>query len=336
MSAGTFTDEKGQTWVVDPNGKMTLAGASKQAAKPPVNPAAKASGAIPGALLAGGLLYGGSGSAAPAAAGVSSGIANASQAGSAWANNLGGAAGLEAPGMFDVSGIGSAGNVIAPAAGLAGAYDLFANRPQNVGTGSGYLQGAASGAAIGSYFGLPGAGIGAGLGLLANAFGIGGESRTKGEEKARAALAERGIMVPNSDVKEWENNETFRQSRKESDLTGKDIMHAASLYGIGGYDKLDAAKQELIASEALKQGLVREHHGQVDIGMNDAYQKFLDEQLNGPAPTTSTRVQQSNPAAQKERKRQQVAAIIPEVEATVTKAPRYDINLSSLMSNPYL
>lgn len=338
MSAGTFTDEKGQTWVVDRNGKMTLAGASKQAAKPAQNPATKVTSQLPNAIAVGLLAnqFGGGG-AAPAAAGVSSGIANASQAGSAWANNLGGAAGggLEA-GMFDLEGIGGAGNVIAPIAGLAGAYDLYSNRPENVGTGSGYLQGGLSGAAMGSYFGPVGAGVGAGLGLLANAFGIGGKSRTKIEEQRRSQLAEQGITVPNSDIKEWENNEKFRQSRNEADLTGKDILNSATLYGLSGYGAADAAKKEAIANEALKQGLVREHHGTIDINMSDAYKKFVEEQLAAPTPGTSTPRVQSDPRIERERKRQQIAQIVPEVESTPTKAPRYDINLSSLMSNPYL
>lgn len=66
-------------------------------------------------------------------------------------------------GMLSLGGIGSAGNVILPAAGAFGAYDLIKN---DRGPGRGAIQGAASGAAIGSYFGLPGAGIGAGIGGL--------------------------------------------------------------------------------------------------------------------------------------------------------------------------
>lgn len=338
MSAGTFTDEKGQVWVVGPDGVMTKAGASKQAIKPPVNAATKVTSALPGALTAGLVASQFGGSAAPAAAtGISNAVTTASQAGSAWAGNLGEFAGGAEPGMFDIEGIGGAGNVILPAVGLAGAYDLYANRPESVGTGRGYLQGGLSGAAMGSYFGPVGAGVGAGLGLLANAFGIGGKSRTKIEEDRRKQLAEQGVVIPNSDIKEWENNAAFRASRNEADLTGKDIINSASLYGLSGYAAADAAKKEAIANEALKQGLVREHHGTIDIGMNEAYQKFVESQLNAPTPTTSTsnRVQR-DPRIEKERKRQQIAQIIPEVESTPTRGPRYDINLSSLMTNPYL
>lgn len=65
-------------------------------------------------------------------------------------------------GMFDLSGIGSAGNVILPAAGAYGAYDVLTG---DYGTGRNALQGAASGAAMGSYFGPQGALIGGGIGL---------------------------------------------------------------------------------------------------------------------------------------------------------------------------
>jgi len=51
-------------------------------------------------------------------------------------------------GAFDMAGIGSAGNALLPLAGAYGAYDLFQDR-KDLGTGKGYLQGAASGAALG-------------------------------------------------------------------------------------------------------------------------------------------------------------------------------------------
>lgn len=166
-----------------------------------------------------------------------------------------------------------------------------------------------------------------------------GKSATKGEETARKALAERGIVIPNSDVKEWENNEKFRQSRNEADLTGKDIKNAASLYGIGGYDKLDAAKQEAIAQEALNRKLVREHHGQVDIQMNPEFQKYLETTINGSQNQGQQGQRRSDSRNQQRRPeprpapRARLADIMP---AETTQAPRYDINPSSLIRNPYL
>lgn len=347
MSAGTFTDENGQMYVVTPEGKLIPKGPRKsgsladqakaqglkQAGKLAENVAVKVAKQIPGAIGLNGLVSGVTDTTAPAT-GAMSGLTTSSTLSPP--NILAVRPAPVEPGMFDLSGIGSAGNAILPAAGLAGAYDLYANRPQNIGTGKGYLEGGLAGAGIGSFFGPVGAGVGAGLGLLANAFGIGHESRTKGEEKARAALAEQGINVPNADIKEWENNQKFAQSRNEADLTGKDIMHAASLYGMSGYAGLDPSKQEAIANEALKQGLVREHHGQIDIGMNDAYQKFIESQMGGGGGTSRSQSVQEDPRAQRARKAQAIAQIIPELESTPTKAPRYDINLSSLMTNPYL
>lgn len=69
-----------------------------------------------------------------------------------------------APGIFSLSGIGGAGNVLLPAAGAIGAYDVLSH---DMGPGRGALEGAASGAAIGSYFGMPwlGAGVGGVVGL---------------------------------------------------------------------------------------------------------------------------------------------------------------------------
>lgn len=353
MSAGTFTDEDGQVYVVDADGKLIPTGpkkpdslldqakdrAKKEAGKQVENVVTRAAKGIPNALG-----FGGGGEAA-----ASGTFSPATQA--TWnAGAMGGETLPEvapATGMFDIAGIGSAGNAILPAAGLAGAYDLWANNAKSVGTGRGYLQGAASGAAIGSYFGPVGAGVGGGLGLLANAFGIGHESRTKEEEHRREQLAEAGVVVPNSGVKEWENNAKFAESRNEADLTGKDIIHSASLYGVKGYDKLDAAKQEAIANEALKQGLVREHHGMIDINMSDAYKKYLDEQIGAatvPTSTGGTRTSTRSSAPvqirmqedPREKKRRQIAQIVPELQSSSTKAPRYDINLSSLMTNPYL
>jgi hypothetical protein len=39
---------------------------------------------------------------------------------------------------------------------------------------------------------------------------------------------------------------------------------------------------------------------------------------------------------EKEKKKAKLAAILPELYAEPTKAPRYDMNPSSLINNPYL
>lgn len=92
-----------------------------------------------------------------------------SELGIANAGDVSGLSGLSslsaptAPGIMDLGGIGGAGNVILPAAGAIGAYDVLSH---NYGPGRGGLEGAASGAAIGSYFGPTGALVGGGIGGL--------------------------------------------------------------------------------------------------------------------------------------------------------------------------
>jgi len=171
---------------------------------------------------------------------------------------------------------------------------------------------------------------------LANAFG--GKSRTKQEEDNRKMLAEKGIVIPNADVKEWENNPVFKQSRQEKDLTGKDIVNAAQFYmNVPGYEKFDAAKKEAIANEALKQGLIRERRGQVELSLNDQFQKFIAGQ-QAPAATTSSqqRAPSRSEPQKKAEKKAKLEQIIPELKAPTALAPRYDINLSEIYRNPYL
>jgi hypothetical protein len=170
-----------------------------------------------------------------------------------------------------LGGIGSAGNVILPVAGIMGGIDALSN---NYNFGRSVAQGAASGAAIGSYFGPAGAGIGAGVGAL-----VGGvknqlfsPSKTKEEQKRRSALEKAGIVVENAGTKEWEGNEKFRASRKESDLTGTDIKNAATLYQTFGKDyvKLSAPQRAAIGQLYLNAGKVREVKGRIDIDYSDA------------------------------------------------------------------
>lgn len=178
--------------------------------------------------------------------------------------------------------------------------------------------------------------------VLAGAPFIGGlfgtKSRTKQEEDNRKMLAEKGIVIPNADVKEWENNPTFAKSRQEKDLTGKDIVNAAQFYmNVPGYEKFDAAKKEAIANEALKQGLIRERRGQVELSLNDQFQKFIAGQ-QAPAATASSqqRAPSRSEPQKKAEKKAKLEQIIPELKAPTALAPRYDINLSEIYRNPYL
>lgn len=170
--------------------------------------------------------------------------------------------------------------------------------------------------------------IGASLGSI---FGGG---RTKVEEDRRKALAEQGIEVPNYDVKEWEENEKFRESRNEADLTGGDIENSASFWGLQGWDKLSQEQREKLAQEAIDKKLIREHHGTIDLRMTPEYEEYLKANgLGAPPPTTTNR---ESSESKKDRKRKKLSAIMPMIEAETTQAPRYDINPGSLITNPYL
>ena len=121
----------------------------------------------------------------------------ATSAGSAGAGAGGGAA--AAPSMFSLANVGSAGNVVLPALGVAGAANLIQHQgdaPRG-GYARGIGQGAASGAAIGSYFGPWGALIGAGVGGLAGgigaATGSGKDQAQMNRDKLRKALIGAGI-----------------------------------------------------------------------------------------------------------------------------------------------
>lgn len=244
------------------------------------------------------------------------------------------------PGLFSITSntpnvFGANAGYAPGLAGAAGLYDLSQNR-ERIGHGSGYLEGMASGAGIGFTVGGPiGAGIGAGIGLLGNALGIGHKSATKLEEKHRQALADRGIIVPNSDIKEWENNAKFADSRNEADLTGKDIIHAAQLYDIPGYAKANASTQEAIANEALKQKLIREEHGQIDVTHNAGFDEFVKNQL-AAKPEATTTPRPTTTSNNSEKKKEKKTKLDLSQIAPVTEAPRYDINLNSIYRNPYL
>lgn len=160
---------------------------------------------------------------------------------------------------------------LVPLAGAYGAYDLFKN---DYGPGRGGLQGAASGAAIGSA--IPGVGtlLGAGIGgLLGLGKGLMNRGYSDLEDQKRKKLAAMGIDVSGGDGA-WENNADFAKSRDESKLRGEDILGAADWqlkYG-DRWGATDRARQIEIANEAIKRGLIREHNGGIDIntgGLSD-------------------------------------------------------------------
>lgn len=144
--------------------------------------------ALPDAIgsIGKGLFSMGGGGAAPVAADITQG------AGGAGAFEGATAGASAAPGMFSLSGIGSAGNVMLPIAGTIGAYDTLMHggsfKPAR-----GALEGAASGAAIGSYFGPEGALVGAGIGGLVG-LGEAVFGSSKGEDQLHRDAVRKGLV----------------------------------------------------------------------------------------------------------------------------------------------
>jgi hypothetical protein len=212
-----------------------------------------------------------------------------------------------APGMFSVGNIGAAGNGILPLAGLAGAYDLFRNKRSG---GRGALQGAASGAALGSYFGPVGIGGGAALGAGAGYFGnLGDKDQWKKEQSAVSKLAKKGVTGWDQyaaaqpkltkgrskqelvdEAKATGGNVKFAESRNESDLRPEDIWGYSAFgekYGNDWFGKFSEADRRQKAKEALDAGAVNEGKGQITIDWN----KIKPMTPATPAlPTTTARV----------------------------------------------
>lgn len=210
-------------------------------------------------------------------------------------NAVGTAVGPASEGLFSLAGIGSAGNVILPAAGAYGVHDLFSGGSENLSPGRGAIQGAASGAAIGSYFGPPGAIVGAVAGGM---IGLGkslfGDKDTwKKEKNALQGLVDQGIYVPQNlidsmptkgrkkeelirkdlpmdfvgrDPKgDWVNNK-FAQSRNEADLTGTDVVNfSAWAENDPDWFRKPLDQRIQIAQQAVDAGAVNEHHGTIDV-----------------------------------------------------------------------
>lgn len=246
----------------------------------------------------------------------------------------------EAASAWSLSGLGSAGNAILPVAGGVGALDLFSNKRHG---GRGAAQGAASGAAIGSFFGLPGAAIGAGVGGLAGYFGNFGDKDTwKTEQDRVAKLHDQGIAFPDAvqlsagrskdelvaiekakQAAGGYGNTAFATSRNESDLTAKDIWGYGAFgeaFGNNWMGSSEAAR-EAIANEALKQGLVREHDGTIDLNLTPELKAFAEAQFKTP---TATPTPQASPNRDEEEKRRRRAP-------PAVAAPRGPVSLEDLM-----
>lgn len=133
------------------------------------------------------------------------------------------------------TGIGSAGNVVLPALGAYGAYNLI--RAQGDQPRGNYVrgigQGAASGAAMGSYFGPMGTAVGGGLGAVVGGIGAmtgsGKDEAQMNRDKLRKILQSGGMidqkyMMNGADLGLDGGDNSFKNKGKNID--GRDVRHS--------------------------------------------------------------------------------------------------------------
>lgn len=203
------------------------------------------------------------------------------------------AAASSAPGAFDLSGIGSAGNAFLPAIGAYGLYDMFSNH-RTGGTGIG--EGAASGAAMGSYFGPEGAIIG---GLLGAGLGAFNHKSTKQYEKEKwgAVSDEPGAQNaylanhPYGDTGVWSTGKYAGQKwsfAKANDLakTGTDFNEVLGNYQVDkNWGNYTTAQKQAITNQAAQLGLYQGKHGDVVVNDPDKFLAIRDQVLGNQSPT---------------------------------------------------
>ena len=165
-----------------------------------------------------------------------------------------------AAGMFDIGGIGGAGNAILPGIGLIGAGDLILNKR----TGArGIAQGAASGAAMGSWFGPTGALVGGGIGGLVGLGNSAINRKSTGEIQADrwedAGHSELAGTIP-----DYFAGTGGEKSRDESLLTADSIRVNPDNYNnIPDWDSWSKAEQDQFLKTMLDNKKVREKKGGV-------------------------------------------------------------------------
>lgn len=265
-------------------------------------------------------LFGGGGGGAAASAGGVEAVGTALNGGTLMSDGT-----VLAPassfGVMDVAG---------GAAGAYGLYNLLKNKKHGL---EGAVQGGISGGLLGSATagGLaamgttvaPGVGtaIGAGLGLALGYFGnMGDKDRYKDEYNRAQALRDKGIRwdwnsqeptagrskeelmaIEEAKIKAGQyGNTAFAQSRNEADLKPEDIIGYATFgeqYGSKWAETTEAARKA-IAQEALNRGLVREHHGTVDINFTPELIKYSEEILAKPPVDPANPQSQNSSQAQ--------------------------------------
>ena len=209
-------------------------------------------------------------------------------------------------GMFDLAGVGSAGNVLLPAAGAIGAYDVLAN---DRGPVRGGLQGAASGAAIGSYFGPAGAGIGAGIGgsigLIKGLLGD-HEATKEVQERHWGKLAKSGDAATQQYAQQYlqhvergpSDGPKFNELKSSGQLKPEHVWGGYGMFKTFGADWLNKYSEEQrrqISQAMIDAGLIDQKKG--DLVVNDATKaKEIAGRISQGLPAVAPPlVQQSQP-----------------------------------------
>lgn len=264
------------------------AGAGTAAGAAGAGGAATGSGAgLFSSLFGGGSSSGAATTAAPSSGGLFSSLFGGGGSGAASA-----AAPGETAGASSALGGSSIAGYAIPAAGLLGLYDVFKNKRKGL---RGTAEGAASGVALGSPLGPIGMGVGGALGGLYGALSSKFDKDSWDTERKRLQdLKDQGYNIPqnlfdSSPTKgrsieelinhnyandfvgrgkdnEWVNN-TFAQSRNESDLRPEDVVGYSAFIKNFGNNYLNASleKKLALAKYALENGLINEHQGTIDI-----------------------------------------------------------------------
>lgn len=177
-----------------------------------------------------------------------------------------------------------------------------------------------------------------------------GKGKTEAEDKRRDNLTKQGISLYNGD-KGWEEkynavinpnfakdfvgqddkgnwvNNKFASTRDESSLTGRDIDKYAAWSEQFG-DKWNKASEDIrykIGDEAVKRGLLREHHGTLDVNSNDEFNSFASSLLDTPTATPTQQGQRRETRGISPRKED------PKERRVASRKPAPPVNLASIL-----
>lgn len=172
------------------------------------------------------------------------------------------------------------------------------------------------------------------------------ESRTRVEEEKIKQLAEKGIVVPTDPTapkgKPWELNQAFSTSRNEGDLIGADIITAADWYAaIPEWSTLSDENKTAMAQQAINQGVIREHHGTIDIDFasNPAFTAWVEQMMRSQKdPARKIPYNEAYPmeyASAQQARKQNIASFAMSNLASEYQSP-FSSGSGISLDNPYL